>query len=390
MIQTANSSSCGGDIHDEYGTSQAMGDFNHDGRDDLAAGLPNYNVGEESGAGAVWVIDNPIPPESSSKIWHQDSPLIDGAAEENDRFGYVVTKGDFNHDGYDDLVVGVPYEDVGTTVDAGAVNIIYGSSSGLTSVKDQLLYRGATGVIGSPGGNDQFGAALTVGDFNGDSYDDLAVGVPGDDIADWQAIVKENAGSVQVFYGTASGLDASGEIWSRETTDISGFVEVDDFFGSALAAGDFNGDSYTDLAIGVPSGEVGPYDNAGVVQIIYGSASGLTSASSQYLHEGTAGLDGVFPTNNDYFGTTLAAGDLNGDGRADLAIYVPNASVNYNGLVHVLYGSSEGITTQGNDYFFQGASSLPGEGYAAENFGASLVIIPPARDFPGPLFFRQS
>src|SRR5262245_5735108 len=105
-----------------------------------------------------------------------------------------LASGDFNLDGFVDLAVGVPNEDIGSVADAGAVNVIYGGFSGLSSANNQFLSQDSTGVDDDPETFDLFGYALAAGDFNGDGFDDLAVGVIGEDIAVFQGTV-ENAGA---------------------------------------------------------------------------------------------------------------------------------------------------------------------------------------------------
>jgi hypothetical protein len=86
---------------------------------------------------------------------------------------------DFNNDGADDLAIGVPLDNVGTVVGAGAVNVLYGSSpGGLTGTGSQLLSQDTPGVPGSAEVDDGFGFALATGDFNGDTFADLAGDLP--------------------------------------------------------------------------------------------------------------------------------------------------------------------------------------------------------------------
>jgi len=87
---------------------------------------------------------------------------------------------DFDNDGFADLAVGAPGEDVGAATDAGAVNVLYGSAGGLGG--GQVLTQGAGGVPGASESFDRFGTALATGDFNADSFADLAVGAPGEDL----------------------------------------------------------------------------------------------------------------------------------------------------------------------------------------------------------------
>ena len=128
---------------------------------------------------------------------------------------------DFNGDGYADLAVGVPNEDVNGRADAGLVNVVYGSAAGLsaTSVQDQRFFQDYS--AGTPESNirdtsevnDRFGAAVVAADFNGDGYSDLAAGVPEEDLAS-----TANAGAVNVIYGSPAGLSPAAvlasQIWS--------------------------------------------------------------------------------------------------------------------------------------------------------------------------------
>ncbi|HYL59241.1 MAG TPA: hypothetical protein VEU51_10245, partial [Candidatus Acidoferrales bacterium] len=115
----------------------AKGDFNGDGIGDLAIGIPDEDLSGQTDAGAVVVIygsaaSGLIPAGAAgvpaSQFWTQDSPGILDIAEAGDHFGAALAAGDFNHDGFSDLAIGVPGEDTSAGTDAGAVNIIYGSA----------------------------------------------------------------------------------------------------------------------------------------------------------------------------------------------------------------------------------------------------------------------
>ncbi len=107
---------------------------------------------------------------------------------------------DFNGDGFADRAIGVPLEDVGSADDAGAVNVLYGSGGGLADAGNQVRTQDDLGGEAAETG-DQFGAALTTGDFDGDGFADLAVGAPREDLGS-----AADAGTVSVLYGSASGL----------------------------------------------------------------------------------------------------------------------------------------------------------------------------------------
>jgi hypothetical protein len=99
-------------------------------------------------------------PDVGNQLWRQGSDEILETEEVYDRFGYALAPGDFDDDGYADLAVGVPYEDIETTADAGLVHIIQGSQNDLTSTGNQIWYQGYEGVLGNVEEWDRFGWSL--------------------------------------------------------------------------------------------------------------------------------------------------------------------------------------------------------------------------------------
>ena len=135
-------------------------------------------------------------------------------------------------------------------------------------------------LAGTPEAHDFFGTAVAAGDFNGDGYRDLAIGVPGQEVG--TVIGTEGAGSVHVVYGTAAGLTSDGDqYWTQDSDGIAGAAETNDLFGEALAAGDFNGDGFDDLVIGVRWEDIGTVEEAGAVHVIYGSRSPAISSGTR-------------------------------------------------------------------------------------------------------------
>ncbi len=154
----------------------------------MAIGAPGATVSGESGAGVVHVLYGSEGGLSSvgDQQWHQNVTGLAGVSEASDYFGESVETGDFDCDGYLDLVVGIPREDTSGKVDAGAVQVLYGSSGGITTV-DDVWVRGSGGVDGVLESGDHFGASLAAGNFNGqlvlgNDCDDLAIGSPGEDL----------------------------------------------------------------------------------------------------------------------------------------------------------------------------------------------------------------
>jgi hypothetical protein len=262
---------------------------------------------------------------------------------------------DFNGDGVADLAVGVPGEnDI-----AGAVNILYGAGSGLSGSGAQAFFQ----VGGAAEFRDRFGSALAAGDFNGDGVADLAAGASGEDVGS-----VADAGAVSVLYGGAGGLTtAGGRLFTQNSSGVPGTAEEQDWFGWALAAGDFNRDGFADLAVSAPSESVGSAFAAGAVSVLYGSAGGLTTSGGRLFTQ-VAGAVEV----GDQFGSALAAGDFNRDGFVDLAAGAPGEAVGSAGgagAVSVLSGSAAGLTATGGRLFTQVGGAVE----AGDQFGAALA-----------------
>lgn len=339
------------------GAALAAGDFDADGFADLAVGHP-------SGQGAVSVFYGSDSGLGGEEIWSQDSNDMKGVAENGDEFGATLVSGDFDGDGFDDLAVGAPGE-ASDVPGSGAVNVIPGSSGGLTGLGDQIWSQASGGVAGVTEPGDRFGAALAAGDVNGDGVDDLAIGVPEED----EGAVAD-AGTIHVLMGTGSGLTATGaQKWWQDAPDVPGTVEEGDLFGAALAIGDFDGDGFGDLAVGVPDEDVVSDDDAGAVTVFHGSESGTTAAGSSNWNQGTDGVKGERES-GDRFGFALATSDYDGDGMADLAIGARFDLAG--GSVNVLYGSSGGVSDLGDDLWNQDTPGVPGNDEDDDRFGHAV------------------
>ena len=134
--------------------------------------------------------------------------LVLGAVAPGEAYAFK----DFNGDGYEDLVVGAPDEDIGDVNSTGMVSVYYGSPQGLArgSPAQQHWQQNTPGIIGNAEAFDDFGQAVAVGDFDDDGYDDLAVGVPHEDITSAAGELR-NVGGVHIIYGSHSGLAANGD-----------------------------------------------------------------------------------------------------------------------------------------------------------------------------------
>jgi hypothetical protein len=268
-----------------------------------------------------------------------------------------LTAADFDRDGYTDLGVGV----------YNAANVIYGSGSGLAFPGMQRWDQDSPGVPDSAESGDDFGAALAAGDFDGDGTADLAVGVPREDLGYYGWLYYHDHGAVNVLHGTVHGITASGsQFWHQDSAGVLGHIDPGrEWLGSALAAGDFDGDGYADLAVGVP----GDFDwvyieycdtwgeyASGAVNVLYGSSSGLTATGDQLWRQSRSLYDPIMEGANE-FGAALAVGDFDGDGYADLAVGDP-AQGEAEGTVNIIYGSYRGLTTVGLQIWHQNSPGI--------------------------------
>ncbi len=372
---------------DAFGKVLAVGDFNGDSFDDLAIGIPEEDV-ETAGetitdTGAVIILygaPGALSANGAQLFTQQNLTAIGFTPEAYDYFGFALATGDFNADGYDDLAVGVPLETLNADNlnSAGAVAVLYGSqSNGLRVDGAQKWTQSGSGQGVSESG-DEFGRALTAGDFNGDGCDDLAVGAPYEDIG------ATNAGAVNVLYCAAdhaSGLSSAGSQvwWQSLITNDNGTAyslsEKDDLFGLTLAAGDFDADGHDDLLIGVPYEDIGSGTNNGAAHILFGSGSGTSLTYTFFWYD----------SSDDRFATALAVGDFDRDGSDDFAAGVPGHQVSgvvSAGGVHVFYSRGSFPILFPYDEILT-AADIPGIAPEAGDWlGGALAVVPPGTPRP--------
>jgi FG-GAP repeat len=346
------------EIGDQFGFALDAGLFNDDDFLDLAVGAPGETVGGQLSAGAVSVFYG-----SAAGLPANSQGLFQGNPEQGDRFGAALVAGFFNAN-QGDLAVGAPGEDVGTAGGAGAVSVFSGAPGGLPVASQVLLQT-------NPEVGDQFGAALAASFFDSDIFNDLAVGAPTETVG-----TSADAGAVSVFFGSASQLSGAAGQTLVQGPGVGGSAEAGDQFGSALAAGPFD-TGPSDLAIGTPFEDLGATTDAGAVNVVYGSNTGLVGRN-QTLTQASPGVGGNAES-GDLFGAALARGiffnNFNGDDFADLAIGAPGEDVGTAadaGAVNVQYGSATGLPGPGGQLFTQDSPGVGGAAESGDAFGAAL------------------
>jgi hypothetical protein len=318
---------------EQFGAALAFGDFNGDGREDLAVGIP-HDVAlcglVPCRSGSAMVIDLDTGGNLGGYLLSPGLSGLPGRPAAGDEFGHALATGDFNHDGYDDLAIGIPSRAAG----AGEVLIVYGSPVSLIFADHQTFVQSAFGYADEAG--DYFGFVLAAGDWNGDGFDDLAMGAIGEDYYD----THDDEGVVIVGYGSAAGVATQGASLLLDEMGEPGRSESFDYFGVALAAGDFDGDGRDDLAVGAHGEDYAPGEaDLGGVTVFRGQVGGFgvdPVARTLAPHDYPRGLIPERPGESDsnaQFGRALAAGDFDGNGFDDLAIGGPVRSLGASGGV---------------------------------------------------------
>lgn len=348
-------------------------DFNADGYADVAIGVPFEDVNGHNAAGGVNVLYGSSGGLSAggNQFWTQDSPGILDDAENGDEFGRRLGAGDFDGDGYSDLAIGVPVDSLGTINGAGAVNVLYGSPTGLTSNRNQVWTQDSPGILDQAEVLDTLGFAVFAGDFDGDGFDDLAIGAPGEILTD-----LTEAGSINVLYGGPEGLaSVRNQLWTEDSPGVPDRVETNDRFGDRVKTGDFNGDGFDDLIGEAQREDVGEVVDAGAFIVLYGSASGLTADGSRFWTQDSPGVP-ERAEEGDLFAEYATSADFDGDGFDDLALGVPGESVGTvarAGVVHILFGSQAGLTADRTQLWSQNSPGILDRAEPIDSLGRCVI-----------------
>ncbi|MFJ8198664.1 FG-GAP-like repeat-containing protein [Streptomyces sp. NPDC096152] len=365
-------------------------DYNRDGVPDLAAGTPR--------AGSVTVVPGGAdgPAARSGRTLTQNSPGVPGSSEPGDGFGAATAWGDVNGDGYADLAIGAPGKD-GTSghADRGAVTVLYGP--GL----DSGFSYSTPGAAGA-----RLGSAVAVGDFDGDGKADVFSAGTGRG-GSWNVRLTGGAttsGTLTGATGPVARPDAVSGDFDRDGyadvaltyLDAGGVGRVVRFAGSAtglteagtlavkggrsLAAGDISGDGYDDIVVGQPYASESGGAPGGQVSVLLGTAHGLTTDGLKVIRQdgvGVAGADrpGVA------FGASVAVGDVDADGHADVLVGAPGEAFTRDGVrragagqATLLRGTATGPTVSGSFTLCQDTPGVLDSTERGDRFGSAVAL----------------
>ncbi|MFI2379459.1 hypothetical protein ACH5AO_31060 [Streptomyces sp. NPDC018964] len=342
---------------DGFGHAMAAADFNRDGYADLAVGVYGEDVGknkEQGGATIIWGSASglsggtTVPNKSPGKYGQMGLDLATGdfngdgkpdLALINDHTAHVYV-GSLTKSGFSGKVTKLTNDKMfaehltagRVTKDKASDLVVIGGVDGTEHTVTgawfirggSTLTRGKTYKLGT-GEDTSWEVDARIADFDKDGYGDIALGHPN----------ANGAGGVLVWRGGSSGPGSVTRV-NQNTAGVSGSMESGDRFGARISVGDVNRDGYPDLAVAAPGEDIDGRADAGAVHILRGSASGLTGSKSQFFDRASSGVPGNLET-GESFGERLRLRDSDRDGHADL----------FTDYLR-LRGHSGGITASGN------------------------------------------
>ena len=358
----------GQSANDNFGVSVASaGDFNGDGIDDVIVGAPEDDNNFETGSGSAFIFFGQDLTSGVSLRADADADIILNGQSGGDEFGIsVASAGDFNGDGFDDVIIGANRDDNTDTLQSGRAFIFFGQNPvGQISLRADA---DANVILDGQSAGDRFGESVaSAGDFNGDGFDDVIVGAHLDSNNG-----ESSSGSAFIFFGQ----NPVSQIILRADADADIILDgqgAQDFFGASVAsAGDFNGDGLSDVIIGASNDNNNGQLSSGSAFLFFGQIP-VGQLTLRADADADVILDGQ--SADDLFGISVAsAGDFNGDGFDDVIVGAErddNNGESDSGSAFIFFGSNPvgQLTLRADadaDIILDGQSS-------GDNFGGSVA-----------------
>ncbi|WP_159042610.1 FG-GAP repeat domain-containing protein [Streptomyces curacoi] len=383
--------------HAQAAAAGVRQDFNGDGYEDLAVAAPDATVDGKYQAGYVAVLyGGPRGLNTvSKKVYSQAFAGVPGTPEASDHFGSGLTAADLDGDGFTDLLVEASGEQwvQGGNARHGNHTVLWGGSGGFASGN----------VMPAHGSQSYQAGDVLAGDFNGDGHQDLRGAGPVRFGPFGRDVVPASTGDVQLVDGDMMLLDVvAGDVDGDGITDLVSMSRAYDWddnheYGyylnyvrgsrdgllppvlikdaqgeridphdATLALGDLNGDGRADLVMG-----------GYALRIVYGTTGGPAAATPQVITQDTPGVPGVQERTDD-FGSSLAIGDVDGDGYGDLLAGIPRedfGGLHFAGTFAVVPGGPGGPTGAGTKVFSQNSADVPGTAETQDFFGSNLDVV---------------
>ena len=379
-------------------------DFDGDDRQELVVAMLRASPRGSSARSGVVLVRRRPHVHPAWRVITESTAGVPGRPRSGDAFGSGLASGDFDRDGSADLAIGTPGRE--------RVSILYGRSRGLAGGRRQQLSaprpRGA--------GAGRFGYLLVARDMDGDGFDDLVVGAPGEQPE------TPGSGAVHLLFGGERGLAArrarrlrppsaaaAGFGTRLRVGDVDGDHRADLVEGaparggspghasycrgarrgprscrafgdvgggtSSLAVGDVNGDGYADIVQGDSAhsqAAAGFLAGPGEVRLWLGSRRGPRRAPIAITQD-RPGIPGTDEP-GDEFGAVVEAGDVDSDGFADMIVAATRENGGA-GRITVIRGGRNGYTSTGSSSFDQDSRNVPGRAEPDGEFGSTLTVL---------------